>query len=244
MIKGKSPKPAGYWTYDRCKKEALKYKSRTDFKLNSGSAYTISNRNKWTNNICDHMFSPINPSGYWNFERCKVEALKHKTKTSFEKKSKGAYMASKRNGWYKDITEHMEYLPGISKRMIYCFEFSNNYVYVGLTCNLNRRISQHLNDEKSSVFKHIKKTGSKYVLKKLTEYVLTSEAKENEEYFLQKYLNEGWSVLNKAKTGGVGVNTLIWDYEKCKEAASKFNDKSSFLKTTLAHTVHQKHTNG
>lgn len=42
-----SPKPKGYWTYERCKAEALKYKTRTQFKLGNGSAYAFSIRNKW-----------------------------------------------------------------------------------------------------------------------------------------------------------------------------------------------------
>src|SRR4051812_9849898 len=45
----------GYWTKDKCQIEALKYKSRSEFKKNSPSAFNSSKRNKWLNQMCSHM---------------------------------------------------------------------------------------------------------------------------------------------------------------------------------------------
>lgn len=44
----------GYWTKERCHKEALKYKLKKDF-ISSGSVYYIAYRNGWINEICSHM---------------------------------------------------------------------------------------------------------------------------------------------------------------------------------------------
>lgn len=44
------------WTFEACKLEALKYNTRKDFKVNSGSAYTTSCKNKW-NTIIKNIFS-------------------------------------------------------------------------------------------------------------------------------------------------------------------------------------------
>lgn len=38
----------------------------------------------------------------WNYERCKEESLKYKTRPEFYKKSSGAYRAAKKNGWLDD----------------------------------------------------------------------------------------------------------------------------------------------
>lgn len=48
-------KPNGYWTKDLCATEALKYETRSEFRLHSGSAYGRSWRSGWLNDICLHM---------------------------------------------------------------------------------------------------------------------------------------------------------------------------------------------
>jgi hypothetical protein len=40
-------KPKGYWTYENCRDEALKYKSSYHFKLNCQYAWNIARKNKW-----------------------------------------------------------------------------------------------------------------------------------------------------------------------------------------------------
>ena len=68
-------KPFGYWTFDKCREEALKYNSRYEFKNNCGSAYTKSLKKCWLDKICSHMVSKQKPCGYWNYENCKDEAV-------------------------------------------------------------------------------------------------------------------------------------------------------------------------
>jgi hypothetical protein len=47
--------PNGYWTKERCHEEALKFKYKIDFRNNSASAYVISRKNDWLDEICNHM---------------------------------------------------------------------------------------------------------------------------------------------------------------------------------------------
>jgi hypothetical protein len=48
--------PHNYWCdIENCKKEALKYKTRTEFSNNSKYVYTLSMRNNWLDDICKHM---------------------------------------------------------------------------------------------------------------------------------------------------------------------------------------------
>jgi predicted GIY-YIG superfamily endonuclease len=42
-------KPKGYWTFEACKKESLKYKNKNEFQKNNKGAYGASYKNKWLN---------------------------------------------------------------------------------------------------------------------------------------------------------------------------------------------------
>jgi predicted GIY-YIG superfamily endonuclease len=46
--------PDGYWTYERCLAEALKYETRRDFRAGS-SAYFRASEKRWLREICRHM---------------------------------------------------------------------------------------------------------------------------------------------------------------------------------------------
>lgn len=44
-------RPNGYWTKERCKEKASKYKNRSGFYKNNGGAYNASLKNKWLNDF-------------------------------------------------------------------------------------------------------------------------------------------------------------------------------------------------
>lgn len=91
------------WTKEKCKNEAKKYKSRNEFHIKNGSAYTSARLNKWLDEICEHM----SKRNIWTMENCKNEALKYSNRCDFSKKSKSAYMASLNNNWLDEVCEHM-----------------------------------------------------------------------------------------------------------------------------------------
>ena len=97
-------KPKSYWTKDKCKKEALKYKTKNEFQKGNSSAYSAAWKNEWLDDICEHMIEVKKPKGTWdNKDRCKEEALKYKTKSEFKKFSAGAYSAAYKNGWLDEF---------------------------------------------------------------------------------------------------------------------------------------------
>ena len=101
-------KPTGYWTYDRCSKEALKYNTRNDFQKGNGPAYKSAQRNGWIDEICSHMTHVRALKSTWSKENCAREAKKHKNRNSFRKESGGAYNAARKNKWLDEICAHME----------------------------------------------------------------------------------------------------------------------------------------
>lgn len=159
------------WTYDLLKKEAAKYISKIEFQRKSKGAYLAAFRKNILNNICEHMERPLNHNKIWFKENCRTEALKYKTRTKFFNDSKGAYKAAKREGWLDEICSHMEINHDIYKRCVYAYEFPDNHVYVGITCNIERRKLEHMKLSKSPVLRYIEKTKlqPKFVL--LNDYV-------------------------------------------------------------------------
>ena len=122
-------KPRGYWTIETCSEEARKYRfadlfitliiiikirTRTEFQDNSVSAYDAAWRRKWLDDICAHMKEIDHdeefrkPYGYWNIERCEVEARKYNSRTEFKEMSSSAFNAAWRSKWLNRICSHMD----------------------------------------------------------------------------------------------------------------------------------------
>jgi hypothetical protein len=89
------------WTKEKCKEEALKYKTRTEFQKYSWT-YRKCIKNDWLDEVCSHMPIPTQKQkqkNYWTKDVCSEEALKYKTKSEFQKKSGSAYIKSLKNKW-------------------------------------------------------------------------------------------------------------------------------------------------
>ncbi len=221
-------KPIGYWSKEKCREESLKYKNRNDFRINNRSAYAACLRHNWLNDVCIHMSGVIYKShGYWNKENCKEESLKYETRLEFQVGSRWAYRTALKNDWMDDICSHMKSFGNRIKRCIYVYEFSDNYAYIGLTYNIEKRNSLH--QRSGSVYNYLKMNPS-YELKILTNFVNIEEAKKLENKYVKEYKKNGWKILNKIKTGGIG-GSKFWTKEKCQNIASECKTINEFYKT-------------
>lgn len=187
----------------------------------------------------------VKPFGYWNsYDNCLEEAKKYRNKFQLQKKSFGCYQSMKRNGWLDDISKqvfddsilYMDYEEKIN--LIYVYEFQEfNVFYVGRTNNIKRRDKQHRNGYNhtngSKTFDNVYKFANANwidvpVPKILEEGLNALESQEREDYWKNKYIENGWTALNKAKTG-VGKSslgaTMKWTYDACKEEAKKYSCK-------------------
>ncbi|TXJ28274.1 MAG: hypothetical protein E6Q24_05700 [Chitinophagaceae bacterium] len=95
------------WTFENCQKEALKYKTRSEFIDNSPGAYAAARKNNWMQ-ICDHMIYRRLPKGTWTYESCKQTALLCKTRTEFKLKMPGAAKKAIDEGFYEEIVSHLK----------------------------------------------------------------------------------------------------------------------------------------
>lgn len=193
---------------------------------------------------------------YWTKERCTEVALLCNSKTEFRTKYVSAYNNSWKFGWLYELCSHMAVLGNSRKRLVYAYEFSDNFVYVGITCNKKRRNKQHF-EIGGAVYEHILQTKLHPIKKIISDgYVEVSEAQKLEYETVEKYLIGGQYLLNKMKTGGLGGNIIIWDKIKCinvaqtcktrKEFSIKFSSayisarKNGWLNEICSHMIYQR----
>ncbi len=225
-------KPKNYWTKEKCQEEALKYNYRMDFKLKSSVCYAKAIKLGCLHEISLHMYSKYKQNDITK-EQCQKEALKYKTRTNFCRGSRSFYNKSRNSDWLDEICSHMISQGNRFNRCIYAYEFSDNNVYIGLTYNLKNRHYRHMNIQKnSSVLKHINKTNLVPKLIQLTDYVSIDDASILEGEFISIYKNNGWFILNRIKSGGLGGIRLKWTKDKCQKEALKYKTKSEFAKNS------------
>lgn len=94
------------WTFELCKAEAKKYKTKLEFRTNSNAAYNKAEKMKWLKEITQHMTELKKPNGFWTLEKCIDEAKKSKSYIEFQSNSSSAYGASLKNGWLEKIKSY------------------------------------------------------------------------------------------------------------------------------------------
>jgi len=218
-MKKKSSQP-GYWTKSRCREAASQYSSRTEFKNNERTAYEKARYKKWLKDICSHMQKKTTkPMGYWTKERVIKIAKKYNNRFAFGKNEPSAYAAARRNGWLDQACSHMIAPSNLKKRALYSIEFSDNSVYVGLTCSYEgRKLTRR--SHKCHIWQKQQKVDHKYL--EYNVFMDEKEAQLEEKKLIQKYKNNNWTVLNKAKAGALGGTTVIYTKEYCANLAKKF----------------------
>lgn len=104
-----SAKESGYWTFERCREEALKYNRRVDFNNGSKGAYQKACKEGWIDEICSHMIMATKKKGFWNDkDNCIEEALKYSTRWDFKVNSCAAYNSCCVHGWLDEVCAHMD----------------------------------------------------------------------------------------------------------------------------------------
>jgi hypothetical protein len=217
-------KPNGYWTYERCKVEALKYNTYKEFRENNSPVYYVIQKNGWWDELCPHM---LKEKFTWKdvedpYEYCKKIALTFTDRSNIPKEFTYVDTKIRNEKWY-ELYDHIPHKSTNFKRYIYAFEFEDKSVYIGLTYNPNKRYSDHFtgnNSTRSAVKHHNEVNGVNFKFKILTtEPVHKDLAGKLEEDTIELYKNGGWSILNRAKAGALGGNQRKWTYESCKNIA-------------------------
>lgn len=96
------------WTKELCKKEALKYNTKAEFRKKCSWGYIVARQNGWLDEITSHVvkYKHIQPIK-WTKEICYAEASKFMNRNEFYLNSSKAYAACVRNKWLDDVCKHM-----------------------------------------------------------------------------------------------------------------------------------------
>ena len=193
--------------------------------------------------MCSHGVKAIRAFGYWNDkDHCIEEAKKYKNKIELQRNCYGCYHGLVKNGWldevasqlYDDTVHYRDYSEKV--HCIYVYEYAEQKTfYVGRTSCLKRRHRQHKNGYGHKdgsrtydiVYQFAADNGFEIPQPKILEENLNAEeSQRQEDYWKQKYVQDGWQCLNKAATG-IGKSSLgaslKWTYEACKEEAKKYD---------------------
>jgi len=95
------------WKLDQCKFAAVQYKSKIEWKMKDHKSYEAARKNKWIKECSEHMVRPQVHNKKWDFESCKIESLKHKTRGKWQAHHASSYQIAQRNGWLEECCSHM-----------------------------------------------------------------------------------------------------------------------------------------
>lgn len=224
------------WAKEACYEEAKKYKSRSEFQKKKHRAYDAACKYGILDQ-CTWFNSKRNKKGTWTYEKCKEVSMQFDNITDFYRTFPGAYSSSNRNGWIEDFNwlKRKDNIYKSNRDNVYAYFFNEfNSVYIGRSVEPEVRNIKHKTDKRSTVFKFAKKNEIQIPEMTILENGLTlEEGLKKEDYYVKKYREEGWNVLNKAKTGirsgALGtLNNCKWNKKTCCEESKKYNNKTDF----------------
>jgi len=96
-----------FWTKEKCIEIAKSCKTKNEFLKKYHGAWSSAKKNNWLIEIQSYFLEIMKPSGFWTKENCLLEAKKYNSISEFRTKSVSAYTTSHRNGWFYEITQHM-----------------------------------------------------------------------------------------------------------------------------------------
>lgn len=138
-------------------------------------------------------------------ERCIEKSKLYNTVSDMlESKDSGCYYYASEHGFVNELCFKRDNIP--HKRHIYVFDFKGVVAYVGLTCDLERRIRQHLTSYRSPVKQYIDKGHKDYKIYWLENDLEEKDASDKERYWIDQYKNAGYWMLNSAPGGSLGGN--------------------------------------
>ena len=215
-------------TKEECIKVARLFTNRTDFHNKKRKYFDFAKKNGIMAEATAHMENRYRKSAY-SKEHVLSIAKKYGSVSEFKKEQRFFYFWVVNHKCQEEAFAHMEKCGNKYKRCIYAYEFSDNFCYVGLTFNLRIRDIQHRTDKHSPVYLHAKNSCTEIPNPvQLTNYIDKDMAAEKEGFFCNMYRMNGWSILNKAKTGALG-NSLEektkYTKEFCVEYAKQFDNR-------------------
>ena len=207
----------------------------TDLRKANEYAYKQARDNNWLTEL--GLAENKHEDGYWTPERVWAVAKQYTNKKDFYKNEPvarawaGKYNLLDRMSWMRSPT--YDELREKHDSEVYAFiDEEKKVVYVGLSIDTNQRKRAHKTDRKSAVKKFF---GNDIPEPKVLMSQLTiDESTYWEDYYKNKFRNEGYTLLNIAATGlgtgSIGGISKWSSKEAVFEEAHKFHSRSEYKK--------------
>lgn len=226
------------WTKEEVFKFSRQFHSRSEFQDANSRAYQVAYANNW---LQEMPWIEQLRKLKWSREEVFEESMKYSSRGQFVSSCSSAYSVALRNGWLQE----MPWLgtPKKYDSRLYCVyayeDNTSNVAYVGLTLNPAERHTAHSTGLRrgvkafSPVFDYFSSIKSPVPDPLYLETNLTAtEARALEDYWLHKYEEKGYAMLNKGKTGkqsgSLGSASRTWSYQRVIEESKKFKTRSEF----------------
>ena len=212
LIKGYTEqKPtANRWTRETIVDAMSKCVSGNDFKIKYPGAHEAMHRHGWQD--LKQYIPRLRKAPQTKWTKELISDIIAKCDSIFQLRSEhlDAYSAIQRNKWH-DLLGNLPRYPITYREnptwSVYRWLFpGTDAVYIGLTNNLKRRISQELKDDQTSpVCTFLKQNpGITYQITELHSKLSSNEASLLEIAFIEKYRKDGYRVLNRNRGGTLG----------------------------------------
>lgn len=226
------------WTKEECIEESKKYSTRKDFSEKSSGAYTAALENGW---IQEMTWLRLLTHPAWTKEECVLEGRKYTSRSEFQNKSSGAYQAAYKNGWIDEMDWFVTPIYGPLKQthnhLVYAYvDNTNQSCYIGRTNRLKKRDREHrcaYKNKPDSLKRYFDSLGTdipKPII--LKEKLSPTESQYWEDYYLNHYKENGFYIINRAKTGinigSLGGGFIKWDKETTLQESKKYRTPSEF----------------
>jgi hypothetical protein len=233
------------WNYEACYELAKQCRKKTELCAMSERAYDVARKNGWfadytwflSDEEIRHQKRPSKAK--WPYEVCRKLASQYSTLRDFMKKYPSAYNVANKNGWMDDFDwlERARDVYTVKTDNVYAYYFNEfKAVYIGRSITPSRRDIAHNTNEKSAVFRFASENSIPVPKMTILESGLTiTEGLDREDFYRNKYQEEGWNVLNIAKTGkksgSIGsLGSGKWNYNSCYKEAQKYHTLKDFRK--------------
>ena len=175
------------------------------------------------------------------------ESKKYKSRSEFWVNSNGAHKKACKEGWinlyYWLKTPKLPTVLNQKDNYVYVYEDNiNKTAYIGRTISIKKRHGQHNRPNPKtklydSIKQHFTNLNMELPQPKILENKLTYEESQiKEDFWKNKYIENGWNVLNKGKTGlnvgSLGRCYIKWTKEKATNEAKKYKTKIEFKKNS------------
>ena len=197
------------WHEESIIEESRKYETFTEFQKGSAGAYDkaldlgIIDKIPITRKI-------VKKGTYNDVDNIIKASRECKTRTEFRLRFPGAHKKAITMGISEDLD--FDLMGSLINRGVYGFFFEDGSVYIGLTCDFNKRKTAHLEYQKNSpIYKYINENNNvRYSFTILKNYCNVQEAVDTEIELINKYsLDENFTLLNKNTGGGLGGNRVF-----------------------------------